>query len=53
MFALRWRGLINEFLDHRLIGECPPIIIFGNDMIYKQWHELLNKFGLDQYYGED
>ena len=53
MLALWSRGVIDEFLGHKLIGECPPIIIIGNDMSHNQWCELLNKFGLAEYLGND
>ena len=53
MLALWSRGVIDEFLGHKLIGECPPILIVGVDMSHNQWCELLNKFGLAQYLGDD
>ena len=53
MLALWSRGVIDEFLGLKLIGECPPILIVGVDMSHNQWCELLNKFGLAQYLGDD
>ena len=53
MLALWSRGVIDEFMGHKLVGECPPVIIVGNDMSHNQWCELLNKFGLAEYLGDD
>ena len=53
MLALWSRGVIDEFLGHKIIGECPPIILVGVDMSHNQWCELLNKFGLAEYLGND
>ena len=53
MLALWSRGVINEFMGHKLVGECPPVIIVGPDMSHNQWCELLNKFGLAEYLGDD
>ena len=53
MLALWSRGVIDEFMGHKLDGKCPPIIIVGNDMSHNSWCELLNKFGLAEYLGDD
>lgn len=53
MLVLWSYGAIDEFLGHKLILECLPLIVVGNDMSHNQWCELLNKFGFTQYLCDD
>ena len=45
MFATWWNGA-QSYLGQPLVGQCPPVVIFGPDMSRIRWMKLLSRFGL-------
>ena len=48
-----WHRGNSEFLGHRFIGKCPPLIIVGTDMALSDWSPLLCRFGLAKKIDDD
>ena len=45
MIAAWWNGA-QSYLGQPLVGQCPPVVIFGPDMSRIRWMKLLSRFGL-------
>ena len=47
-----WSRGNDEYLGHKLIGKCPPVVIVGTDMTLSRWLPLLQRFGLAEKVGD-